>query len=77
LIDIDEVKRQWRRRLSQIKGRMSGLGGELAPRLAHRGPQEVQAILDERVIEILRELARTGNASMRSDRTHRRDDRRC
>ena len=63
VVDVDEVRQQWRRRLGQIKSRLSSVGRDLAPRLAKRGPQEIQAILDERVIEILRELARTGEDS--------------
>jgi hypothetical protein len=57
LVDVDEAKRRWRTRMVQIKNRLKALGRELAPRLAHRGPQEVQAIIDERIMEILRELA--------------------
>jgi hypothetical protein len=59
IIDIDEARQQWRRRTEQIRNRLAVVGQQLAPRIAHRGPQEVQAILDERVMKILRELART------------------
>lgn len=55
-IDVDVAKQFWRMRMVQIKNKLKGLGRELAPRLAHRGPQEIQAIIDERVMEAMREL---------------------
>jgi hypothetical protein len=60
VMDVDEVRTQWRRRLTQIHRHLSGLGSELAPRLAHRGPQEILAIMDQHVLQILRELADPG-----------------
>ncbi len=64
---MDEVKPQWRRRLEQIKGHLQLFGRAIAPRLAHRGPQEIQAIIDQRVMEILHQLARMRGDHVPSD----------
>jgi len=54
---------EWRKAAVAVKSRFLGLGRELAPHLAHRGPQEIQATIDKRVFEILRLLAQTQFAS--------------
>lgn len=61
VVDVDEVRRQWRRQTEQIRNRLTIVGRELVPRIAHRGPQEILAIMDQHMLQILRELAR-GNA---------------
>lgn len=53
----DFVRAAWRHCILKIKNRLKGLGRELAPRIALKGPQEVQALIDERVMEILRLFA--------------------
>jgi hypothetical protein len=60
VVDVDEVRQQWRRRTDQIRNRLTCVGRELAPRIAHRGPQEIWAIMDQHMFQILRELARSG-----------------
>lgn len=52
------VIQEWRRGVVNVKNRFLGLGRELAPLLTGRGPQEVKALIDARVYEILRLLAR-------------------
>lgn len=59
VVDVDEVRRQWHARMVQIKNRLTDIGRELAPHLAHRGPQEVLAIMDQHILQILRDLANT------------------
>lgn len=51
------VQREWKTRCVQVRGRMIGLGREIAPRLVGRGAREIQAMIDQRVFEILRLLA--------------------
>ncbi|MBA3754243.1 MAG: hypothetical protein H0X01_08930 [Nitrospira sp.] len=55
-----EVTRAWRRASISVKNRFLGLGRELAPHLVGRGPNEIRAIIDARVHEILRLIARQG-----------------
>ena len=57
LVEKAEVEREWRQRVVTVKNRLKALGRELAPRLAGNGPQEIQAVVDARVLEILRLLS--------------------
>lgn len=60
LVSIDEARREWRRNVNRITRMCRGLGRELAPRLVGKGPHEIQATIDERVMQLLRELADAG-----------------
>ena len=44
--------------MEQIRIRLTSVGQELARRIAHRGPQEILAFMDQHMLQILRELAR-------------------
>ena len=57
LVERAEVEREWRQRVVSVKNRFKLLGRELAPRVAGKGPQEAQAAIDGRVLEILRLLS--------------------
>ena len=57
LVEKAEVEREWRQRVVTVKNRLKALGREVAPRVAGKGPQEVQAVIDSRVLEILRLLS--------------------
>ena len=57
LVDKEDVLREWRQKVILVKNCFRGLGRELAARLAGKGPQEVQAVIDLRVYEILRHFA--------------------
>ncbi len=57
LVEKEEVKREWRERVVTVKNRLKALGREVAPRVTGKGPQEAQAVIDSRVLEILRLLS--------------------
>jgi bifunctional ADP-heptose synthase (sugar kinase/adenylyltransferase) len=57
LIERSHVVREWKTRVVQTKNQLLGLGREFAPRLMGKSPQEIQALIDARVCEILRALA--------------------
>lgn len=52
----EKVIREWSYVVLEMKQRMAGLGREVAPLVIGRSPQEVQAIIDGRVFEIMRAL---------------------
>ena len=49
-----DIVREWSHLMLELKHRLTGLGREIAPLVMGRSPQEVQAIIDGRVFEILR-----------------------
>jgi hypothetical protein len=51
------VRRAWGFHAAKIRNALLGVGRALAPLLSHRGPQEIQAIIDRPIIGILKELA--------------------
>lgn len=57
VVEVERVSQEWRKGVVAVKNRFLGLGRELAPQLAGRGPQEIKTIIDKRVFEILRLLA--------------------
>jgi hypothetical protein len=57
LVLISEVRTAWGLQATKIKNAFKGLGRQLAPLLLQRGPQEIQAIIDRRVLEILNDLS--------------------
>jgi hypothetical protein len=61
LVSRDIVRREWSRAAIFIKNRFISLGRELAPTLVHLGPLEIRTRIDARVLEILREIARSNN----------------
>ena len=52
-----DVSREWRRQVIIVRDRFKNLGREVAPLLVGRGPREIQAMLDQKIYEILRLLA--------------------
>lgn len=57
LIEKSTVRVEWERSVTRVRQALLGLGRELSPRLMNKGPQEIQAIIDLKVYEILRSLA--------------------
>jgi hypothetical protein len=56
-----------------VRNRLLGLGRELAPHLSNKGPNEIKALIDARIYEILRLLARDdARANGKEDAEHRR-----
>jgi biotin operon repressor len=58
LLPRGEVLREWARVVGVVRQAFLSLPRDLAPRLAHSGPVEIQALLTARIFEILRGLAR-------------------
>ena len=57
LVPIAEVRAAWGLQATKMKNAFKGLGRQLAPLLLQRGPQEIQAVIDRRVLEILNDLS--------------------
>lgn len=57
LVAKSDVRRYWGMQSVRVVNAFKGMGRALAPLLAHKGPQEIQAIIDRRVFEILKELS--------------------
>lgn len=57
LVDKDEVRMEWDRAVTRVKQAMLGIGRELAPTLVNKGPHEIQALIDVKIFEVLRNLA--------------------
>jgi hypothetical protein len=57
LIPLADARRAWGIQATKVKNAFKGLGRHLAPLLLHRGMQEMQAIIDRRVLEILNDLS--------------------
>jgi hypothetical protein len=53
-----DVVLAWRTAVTAVRNRFLSLPKELAPHLISRGPREVESILNARICEILRLLAR-------------------
>ena len=60
-IPRETVILEWRRSAIAVKNRFLGLGRELAPHLTGKGPREIEALLNQRIYEILRLIARQGD----------------
>lgn len=58
LIRVDEVKAWIGQRVTAVKNRFIGLGAAITPHLEGRDASERQTIIDDRITEILNELAR-------------------
>jgi hypothetical protein len=56
-IPRDTVVLEWRRAAVSVKNRFLGLGREMAPHLAGKGPREIESLINQRIFEILRLLA--------------------
>jgi hypothetical protein len=56
LVALADVKRIWLSECVKITNALKGLGRQIAAQCSHRGPQEIQAVVDKRVLEILRDL---------------------
>jgi hypothetical protein len=56
-IPRQDVAIEWRRAAVSVKNRFLGLGREMAPHLAGKGPREIESLINQRVFEILRLLA--------------------
>jgi hypothetical protein len=66
-IPRDTVILEWRRAAVSVKNRFLGLGREMAPHLAGKGPREIESLINQRVFEILRLLARQGEDELIQD----------
>jgi hypothetical protein len=66
-IPRDTVILEWRRAAVSVKNRFLGLGREMAPHLTGKGPREIEALLNQRIYEILRLIARQGDADAQMD----------
>jgi hypothetical protein len=66
-IPRDTVIHEWRRAAVSVKNRFLGLGRALAPHLAWKGPREIEAVINQRVFEILRLIARQGEDELIED----------
>jgi hypothetical protein len=69
LVPISEVRAAWGLQATKIKNAFKGLGRQLASLLLQRGPQEIQAIIDRRVLEILNDLSHDEYHSQHSNIT--------
>jgi hypothetical protein len=58
-----DVVRAWREAVVTVKNRFLSLPRELAPHLVGRGPREIESVLNGRICEILRLLARSEDRS--------------
>ncbi len=56
-ISKDFVVLEWRRAAVSVKNRFLGLAREMAPHLTGKGPREIEALLNQRIYEILRLIA--------------------
>ena len=54
LVSIVDVRRCWSLQADKVKKAFSGLGADLAPQMAGRGPQEIEAVRTQRVLFVLR-----------------------
>lgn len=57
LVAKADVRRAWGLQATKVTNAFKGLGRQIAPLLSHKGPQEIQALVDRRVLEILKELS--------------------
>ena len=57
LVSRHDVIMEWRRALLRVKNLLIGLGRQQAPLLVGKNPQQIQVAIDERVRQILLELA--------------------